>query len=861
MTTKSLSSNALSLCYQGELSRPDAHLKNLLLLCSKFFEESKFETVWRLLNRAVRNGNTVGIEAMLMYVTTLDYCDHVEEALSEAKSLYHKAPYRSEVQRCLLKLLVKMPFDGALLANQVAWHTLIHARDEQNLLPALIILHAAQIAPIGVCWLENDHIYGWLLDSTSLPHLTVTIEEQDFKLKPFLETPVLKRIGFGSGRDGFSLKLPQDRFNSIRIHLQGLDLAGSPIQRKPPQEQLISYPKTFNLLAPTSKKGVDIIIPVYKGLKETKACIQSILAAQCRLSFRVIVINDASPEPLLTSYLEDLALRKLIQLIKLPINQGFVGAVNQGFSVSQGRDIVLLNSDTMVHGNWLDRLHAVAYKENTIGTVTPLSNNGELVSFPAPMRASPMPSPEELARIDDWCSEHGSSDGYRIPVGVGFCLYIKRSCLDQVGFLDDSLIKQGYGEDTDFCIRVTLKGWRNVCASNTFVAHKGGISFGDNKKTWVARNIPRILERYPNHQSEYSEFLSTHQLAPMYQALQQWLLPFAVDGRATLVLLPDPIRASRLCQQLVAGYESQADRHHYFLQFDNCLRAKRLTLTSGNPRLPLSLTYNWSDEIKILVNDLLNAGFDRLEIHDPFGYPLDLLQALLEQIQDNKIVLHDETACDYSTRLHTQTRQLPLAKAAIEAIFQYSRVIMLASVSALQHHAACFPSITFTLDRPEFKPLTKQPFNKSAPVRIAVFFAGTPAQGFFNLLGMCRVLAQQKHDLEVIVIGDSWDDHALLATGRVWITGPTTWSDIPKVVKLYGCQWALHFPREPDIDGLAWQLARISGIPILAPPLGVYAEVLEPQLGDQFLPLHPSEADWLSIFKELLKVYDDEGND
>ena len=40
---------------------------------------------------------------------------------------------------------------------------------------------------------------------------------------------------------------------------------------------------------------VDVIIPVYRGLEETRACIESVLAAPCRTARQIIVIDDASP--------------------------------------------------------------------------------------------------------------------------------------------------------------------------------------------------------------------------------------------------------------------------------------------------------------------------------------------------------------------------------------------------------------------------------------------------------------------------------------------------------------------------------------------------------------------------------------
>ncbi len=65
-------------------------------------------------------------------------------------------------------------------------------------------------------------------------------------------------------------------------------------------------------------------------------------------------------------------------------NQGFVRSVNAGLALYPADDAVVLNSDTLVHGDWLSRLRAAAYSSPKIGTVTPWSNSGSIASYPSP---------------------------------------------------------------------------------------------------------------------------------------------------------------------------------------------------------------------------------------------------------------------------------------------------------------------------------------------------------------------------------------------------------------------------------------------------------------------------------------------
>ena len=52
---------------------------------------------------------------------------------------------------------------------------------------------------------------------------------------------------------------------------------------------------------------VDVIIPVYRGLDETRRCLESVLAYPQKTPYEIVVINDCSPEPELTAFLREKA--------------------------------------------------------------------------------------------------------------------------------------------------------------------------------------------------------------------------------------------------------------------------------------------------------------------------------------------------------------------------------------------------------------------------------------------------------------------------------------------------------------------------------------------------------------------------
>lgn len=849
----------------------------LLKTAMRLIDENQAYAAWRLLDRAERLNPNLPIEFILLRAKALDVCGHFAEALDAAAKAHQISPQYAEISHYLLRLHTKLLPEHSEQAIKLAWQTLQQEHDWQKVAVAISVFKQLQLNPIGVCHYDGSLITGWMLDAPLLPDLTVTIDGSDFKLKPYLATPFLHKQGFGSGLDGFSLRVPVGQYQSIRIHLNGLDLAGSPIHLKS-----LSDDTCLTHLEPTKAHSlepiIDIIVPVYKGLQETRRCLHAVLNAKNKTAFRIIVIDDASPEPQLVNFLLDLHANGLIELVRQPVNTGFVGAVNSGLGLSVSRDVVLLNSDTCVHSNWLDRLCEVASQSKTIGTITPLSNNGELLSFPLPMHTWAMPAQSILAKLDNDCALLGSSSWVEIPVGVGFCLFIKRDCLNDIGFLDDKLIERGYGEDTDFCLRAVLHGWKNVCAANVFVAHAGNVSFGMDKQALVSKNIPRIHERYPEHEEQYDAFLAALPLAPVYDYLQRSILPVYAAKAAKLVVLP-AILADRPIYDYIKTLYKSYKQSIYFLAIVKTGSTYRISLTSNNIGEPVFIDYVWPVDDCQLWQDLHNASFKDIEIHSLSAWPLLLIDGLTELGAPYHVVLHDYSAYCLQNKLLKSPRQAcsgavddascidcigtcsggnafythPKAlRESSKQLLKDAASVSLTSADALQRHAVHFPEIRFQIDRSRIfntaacvEPAVISYRSNDEILRVAVFFAATPDQGFFKLLELSRILANKRANIELVIFGESWDDNALLGSGKVWLAGPVLHNEIADLVRLHGCKLALHLALWPEIDGLAWQLARQSGLSLAAPVLGCYGELLDSNQGDISLQPDGSVSDWL----------------
>ncbi|MBV8402380.1 MAG: glycosyltransferase, partial [Acetobacteraceae bacterium] len=213
---------------------------------------------------------------------------------------------------------------------------------------------------------------------------------------------------------------------------------------------------------------VDVVIPVYRGLNQTRRCINSVLADPDRVPGRLIVIDDRSPEPKLSAWLDRMAARGAIILLRNKRNRGFVASANRGIQAAGENDIVLLNSDTEVPEGWLRRLAGQAYAEPRIGSVSPFSNNATICSYPG-FEGGPLALGRSVAELDAACRAVNAGRAVDVPTTVGFCMYIRRDCLRDAGPFDEQMFRRGYGEENDFCMRSASLGWRHRLACDTFV--------------------------------------------------------------------------------------------------------------------------------------------------------------------------------------------------------------------------------------------------------------------------------------------------------------------------------------------------------------------------------------------------------
>lgn len=242
-----------------------------------------------------------------------------------------------------------------------------------------------------------------------------------------------------------------------------------------------------------------VIVPVYNALRETLACIDSILRhTTFSGSNRLLIIDDASTDPAVREELLRFSGHPAIRVVTNPSNLGYTRTINKGCELADSDDVVLLNSDTMVGPQWLRNLKVAAYRTDRTGTVTAVSNNAGVFSVPYP-GTNEIPDElevDEIARIVAGCR---FNTPFEVPTGNGFCLYIKRLLINDIGLFDAENFPVGYGEENEFCMRALMVGWCHRVDPSTYVGHVRSASFGDRKHQLAEAGMQRLREMYPEY--------------------------------------------------------------------------------------------------------------------------------------------------------------------------------------------------------------------------------------------------------------------------------------------------------------------------------------------------------------------------
>ena len=379
---------------------------------------------------------------------------------------------------------------------------------------------------------------------------------------------------------------------------------------------------------------IDVVVPVYRDFVQTRRCIESVLGSSCQTPYELVLVWDCGPDEALLQYLRTVQERPRVILLENPDNLGFVASVNHGMQLHDERDVLILNSDTEVANDWLDRIVATANSDPCIATVTPFSNNAEICSFPTLCASNTLPVGFDTAAVDRVFSDSVDAAAIDIPTGVGFCMLIRRSAINALGGFDELLFQRGYGEENDFCRRADAAGMRNVLTTNVYVYHEGAVSFGAERQQLVD-NAMRVLDRkFPDyHRLVHRHIANDPALAYRVQAglglLKARGLPIVLVITHNLGGGTDRyVDELQRSQQGKVQFLQVRPREHYLLEI-------------SLPQDSLQLYFDIRVQREALIEFCHAIGVARIHVQHLMGLEATMLDLLRELSLPYDLTLHD----------------------------------------------------------------------------------------------------------------------------------------------------------------------------------------------------------------------------
>jgi len=540
---------------------------------------------------------------------------------------------------------------------------------------------------------------------------------------------------------------------------------------------------------------------------------------------------------------------------------------------------VLLNSDTVVPNHWLDRLVGQAYSAGQVGTVTPFSNNATICNFPTLQGFSQLPADQTVDQISEACSEANLGRSVEIPTAVGFCMYIRRDCLTDVGLFDIAAFGKGYGEENDFCLKATAKGWKHLLATDAFVFHEGEASFQSESSPGKKAAAKVIRERYPYYEDLVAQHVTADLAAPYRIAASASLLK---RSRQPVILLITHILAGgteRHIQELIRELGSRVQ----FLILRPTAEPYEssdvsLELTSAGERLQFVVAGQARD--KFLKEYLSACGVKRVHLHHTMGFRNSILSLIETLGIPYDVTVHDYLAICPQIHLNDKNgsycgepgqdgcvdclRERPAAgvyditwwRLRHKTLLKRAERVICPTNDVAERLSRYFPGLNY-LVVPHENPASRGRMSVEAPkkggsLRIAVLGVLSPTKGAKTVEQLVMAVQEQNLPIHLTVIGSLAEEPRKRIERYITHTGGYPDGELETLLDSVDPH-IIWFPaRVPETYSYTLSTALRSGRPIVAARLGAFIERCADDPWTWLVDWNASQDDILALFQEIV---------
>jgi GT2 family glycosyltransferase len=219
---------------------------------------------------------------------------------------------------------------------------------------------------------------------------------------------------------------------------------------------------------------ISIVILNYNQIKVTCEFIESTKKLTYK-NYEIILVDNASkenPTELIRTNYPD------VKLIVNEKNLGFTGGNNVGIMAGKGDFFFIVNNDTEVTDNLLEKLIEPFFKDSSIGVVSPkirYFSNPNIIQYAGFTEINPITGRNSvIGGLEEDNGQH-NTPGYT-AYAHGAAMLVKKEVIDKVGMLPDMFFI--YYEELDWSAHIRRAGYKIYYQPEALIFHKESITMG-----------------------------------------------------------------------------------------------------------------------------------------------------------------------------------------------------------------------------------------------------------------------------------------------------------------------------------------------------------------------------------------------
>lgn len=257
--------------------------------------------------------------------------------------------------------------------------------------------------------------------------------------------------------------------------------------------------------------SLSIVIVTWNSAHEIRDCVNSITASGFKNDYEIIVVDNNSTDgtPALLDELQQE--EQALNVAHIDKNMGYTWACNYGIKASVYENVLLLNPDTQIIGDALQKLVSVLNSKEKYGAAAPqlLNDDGSIqhsvrtlpsykdMFFEMSLLSSVFSGSKYFARWKMKYFPHNETAEVEQPMAAA--LIVKKKILDEVGNMDERF--KMFFNDVDLCKKIIDKGYKIIFYPEAKIRHSKGVSIYKDRANMIKVWTKDALAYFNKHKN------------------------------------------------------------------------------------------------------------------------------------------------------------------------------------------------------------------------------------------------------------------------------------------------------------------------------------------------------------------------